>query len=240
MGSTNGSTLDTTLAVFDGTNPPGTPLTASEVAEELDCSRRTAYDRLMQLSDRGTLETKKVGARGRVWWRPGGTTGAETRDRAARTQSPSLVKTVLDDVGVGVFVLDADFDVTWANATVERYFGLEDVDVVGRSKRDLIDAELRDVVADDETFATTLFESYERNEIARSFECRVTPGDGRQERWLEHNSKPIESGALAGGRVEVYYDVTERRRTGDVLHQRERELRRERDLVEQILESSPV
>ncbi|WP_327053881.1 PAS domain S-box protein [Halomicrococcus gelatinilyticus] len=235
MGSTNGSTLDATLAAFHETDPPGTPLTASEVAEELDCSRRAAYDRLMQLSDRGTLETKKVGARGRIWWRPVATADSDV----SQSQAMSLVTNVIEDVEVGAFVLDADFDVVWANDTVERYFGLEDVDIVGRSKHELIDEHIRDVVADAETFTETVFESYEENASSRSFECHVTPED-RRERWLEHRSRPIETGRYAGGRVELYYDVTERRRTSDVLNERERELRRERDLVEQILESSPV
>ena len=48
----------------------GEPLTTSEVAAALDCSRRTAYNRLDRLADRGHVATKKVGARGRVWWRP--------------------------------------------------------------------------------------------------------------------------------------------------------------------------
>lgn len=61
--------LDATLAVFDGADAPETPRTASEVADALDCTRRTAYNRLERLAERGDLRTKKVGARGRVWWR---------------------------------------------------------------------------------------------------------------------------------------------------------------------------
>lgn len=50
--------------------PPGTPLTTAEVATKFDCTDRTIYNRLDTLVDTGPLETKKVGARGRVWWRP--------------------------------------------------------------------------------------------------------------------------------------------------------------------------
>jgi GAF domain-containing protein len=49
---------------------PGIPFTASEVAARVDCVRRTAHKKLTRLADTGRLETKKVGARGRVWWRP--------------------------------------------------------------------------------------------------------------------------------------------------------------------------
>jgi len=58
------------LAVFEAQDRPRTPLTAPEVADALGCARRTAYEKLVELTDRGALATKKVGARGRVWWRP--------------------------------------------------------------------------------------------------------------------------------------------------------------------------
>lgn len=46
------------------------PLTASEVAEELGVVRRTAYNKLEALADRGDLKKKKVGGRAVVYWRP--------------------------------------------------------------------------------------------------------------------------------------------------------------------------
>ncbi|ADB62915.1 putative PAS/PAC sensor protein (plasmid) [Haloterrigena turkmenica DSM 5511] len=60
----------TVQAVFDQLGPPGTPFTTPEIAAEFDCSDRTIYNRLDALVDEGVIETKKVGARGRVWWRP--------------------------------------------------------------------------------------------------------------------------------------------------------------------------
>jgi PAS domain S-box-containing protein len=63
-------TTGETLAVFESAADRGEPLTASEVAAQLDCARRTAYNKLRRLSDDGALRTKKVGARGRVFWLP--------------------------------------------------------------------------------------------------------------------------------------------------------------------------
>ncbi|MDL5360818.1 GAF domain-containing protein [Halalkalicoccus sp. NIPERK01] len=60
----------TVLEGVDQLAPPGTPLTTPEVAAEFDCTDRTVYNRLDALVEDGVLETKKVGARGRVWWRP--------------------------------------------------------------------------------------------------------------------------------------------------------------------------
>ncbi|WP_435348401.1 PAS domain S-box protein [Haloarchaeobius sp. HRN-SO-5] len=61
--------LRETLGVFESVRP-GTPLTTSEVTEDLDVGRRSTYSRLERLADHGYIESKEVGARGRVWWRP--------------------------------------------------------------------------------------------------------------------------------------------------------------------------
>lgn len=59
------------LGVFNDRTDPDEPLTANEVAEALECDRKTAYNKLQSLADSGDLGTKKVGARGRVYWKPG-------------------------------------------------------------------------------------------------------------------------------------------------------------------------
>ncbi|MFB6195522.1 MAG: ArsR family transcriptional regulator [Haloplanus sp.] len=58
------------LDVFDDRDDRARPLTANDVMAALDCSRRTAHNKLSVLVDRGRLETRKVGARSRVWWVP--------------------------------------------------------------------------------------------------------------------------------------------------------------------------
>jgi hypothetical protein len=58
------------LALFQNREDQFEPLTAREVADTLDCDRKTAYNKLTALTDRepSALETKKIGARARVWW----------------------------------------------------------------------------------------------------------------------------------------------------------------------------
>lgn len=58
------------IEVFRGRADYAEPLTASEIAEELDCSRRTALNRLHDLQDGTDVTSKKVGGRSRVWWIP--------------------------------------------------------------------------------------------------------------------------------------------------------------------------
>lgn len=58
------------LEAFEEREDLGRPLTAADVMDALDCSRRTAHNKLNALVDDGLLETRKIGARGRVWWIP--------------------------------------------------------------------------------------------------------------------------------------------------------------------------
>jgi predicted ArsR family transcriptional regulator len=63
-------TPEDVLDVFAARDDPTEPLTAPEVADELDCSRRLALDKLTGLDERGDVRSKKVGGRSRVWWVP--------------------------------------------------------------------------------------------------------------------------------------------------------------------------
>jgi len=230
MGNSEASdSLRETLGVFDS-GEPGEPLTTSEVSALLDVSQRGTYERLDRLADRNELETKKVGANGRVWWRPVERTHeASSRDpvagRRARDSDPSRsveagtadevipARDVFEDVAVGVFLLDSDFEVVWVNRAAERYFGLGRERVVGRDKRTLVEDRVAPTVEDPAAFTEKVLDTYDDTAHTEQFECHVTAGESRQERWLEHRSRPIESGAYAGGRVELYYDVTDRKRS---------------------------
>jgi MarR-like DNA-binding transcriptional regulator SgrR of sgrS sRNA len=63
-------TLSAVTGVFESREDYAEPLTASEVAETLGCSRRTALNKLHQLEAETALTSKKVGGRSRVWWIP--------------------------------------------------------------------------------------------------------------------------------------------------------------------------
>lgn len=58
------------IEVFKEREDYAEPLTASEVAELLGCSRRTALNKLHDLQESTDLTSKKVGGRSRVWWIP--------------------------------------------------------------------------------------------------------------------------------------------------------------------------
>jgi len=65
------TTSEAVLEIYSQLEDPCMPLTAQEVADELDCSRRTALRRLKDLEEENKIRSKKVGGRSRVWWRSG-------------------------------------------------------------------------------------------------------------------------------------------------------------------------
>ena len=64
------TTAEDVLDVFDARDDRAEPLTAPELAEDLNCSRRTALNKLHDLEDDGRVSSKKVGGRSKVWWVP--------------------------------------------------------------------------------------------------------------------------------------------------------------------------
>ena len=105
--------LRETLGAFD----EGSPMTTAEVADQFDIGRRSTYERLSRLVDKGALKTKKVGANGRVWWRSTPVPIAESTIRSGQcldenaTQFELLVDAVEE---YAIFMLDPAGQVqTW-------------------------------------------------------------------------------------------------------------------------------
>jgi PAS domain S-box-containing protein len=143
------------------------------------------------------------------------------------------ITSVLDEANIGVFVLDDEFDIAWVDETIERYFGLDRDDLIGRDKRQAVHELVADTVDDPDSFAETVLATYDDNSYIEEFECRITASNDREERWLKHRSKPIESGKYAGGRIELYYDITDRKRSEDARRETEARFRSLVDAVEE-------
>ena len=124
----------------------------------------------------------------------------------------SLINDALDTSRVGLFILDADFKIVWINQAMERYFGLQRDQVIGKDKRLLIRERINTIFEDSEGFSERVLSAYANNTYIENFECHVLPGERRGEYWLQHWSQPIQSGLYAGGRIEHYYDISKRKR----------------------------
>jgi PAS domain S-box-containing protein len=133
---------------------------------------------------------------------------AAIRDSEGRYRS--LIDDVLDNSSAGVCIVGPDRKVVWVNRSFTAFFGLDAKRTAGADAPELA-ARLAGLVEDPDGFRERLVAAYAENARAEVFECRVLPGDGRWERWLEHRSQPIASGLYAGGRIEQYTDVTERK-----------------------------
>jgi DNA-binding transcriptional ArsR family regulator len=81
------------LSVFESREDRARPVTAGDVVEALDCSRRTAHNKLGELTDQGLIRTRKVGARSRVWWVPIEDAAPET---LGSTRRPSVTDAAHD------------------------------------------------------------------------------------------------------------------------------------------------
>jgi len=218
-----GEKLRRTLDAVERVGAPGEPVTASELATVMGCTRRTAYDRLQRLADEGELETKKIGARGRVWWRPRRSTGDDSDAAGVAREGRGLtdqgdqqqrlqhqrdeLRRELDDVFERIddafYALDGELRFTYVNEQAE--------ELLERGSDDLLGARLTDAfpgteLADQyrtclETQEPTSFETYSE----------------RLSFWLEANVYPSESG------LSVYFrDITEQKRREQELEQYER------------------
>ncbi|OVE84169.1 PAS domain-containing sensor histidine kinase [Natronolimnobius baerhuensis] len=143
------------------------------------------------------------------------------------------LQSVIDEADVGVFVLDESFDVVWIDKSIETYFGVNRDDVIGRDKRTLIQNTIASRLEDPATFTETVFATYDSNTGPEQFECHVRPGPDREDRWIEHRSKPIKSGPYDGGRIELYYDVTSRKQAENARVESEKQFRSLVDAVEE-------
>lgn len=104
-------TLDDVLEVFEERTDRARPLTANDVMSALDCSRRTAHDKLEALVDDGVLETRKIGSRGRVWWIPmdgSGRSGPTAQETGALDRPSSVERRIreMELPGSGPRLLD--------------------------------------------------------------------------------------------------------------------------------------
>jgi len=151
-------------------------------------------------------------------------TKAEEALRRSEERYHTLID-IVDTSDIGIFILDENFTVVWMNQALEEFFGLCRDDVIGMNKKELIQKKIKYIFENPEEFATRVLATYEDNTYIENFECHVLAGEGRKERWLEYWSKPIRFGIYAGGRIEQYHDITQRKKMEEALKESEKKYR---------------
>lgn len=228
--------LRETLDVFD-TVGPGTPLTTSEVQDQLDVGRRSTYERLDRLAAAGYVETKAVGSKGRVWWVPvteRHEDDSSSGDSAKQVETSDLgrpevvsclielhgshqsevepYQRILETIEDGVYVVDSSGRISLVNDAFCEMLGYSRAELVGMDARTLVDQE---TVEHARQYWEQLYDG--PREFVR-FEADVNPADGSTFRaegvfsLLERQDGSLE-------RVGVVRDVTERQRRERALEQ---------------------
>lgn len=211
--------LRETLSLFE---TAGRPLTTPEVADQLPIGRRSSYERLERLAERGRLETKTVGANGRVWWRPslddGRHSGDESTQPTAQTdgskahpgQSPVPFKALFERSPDMIDVLDPTGRLREVNQRLCTELGYTETDLLGEGiwefDRTISKTEVSDLLS-----GVSISE-------CRTFEARYLRADGSTfpvEVNLTRLDTPGENRYLAISR-----DITERKRNKAALHDR--------------------
>jgi len=146
-----------------------------------------------------------------------------TKQKQIDEKSQSFTNDILDASSIGIILLDSDFKVVWINHAIEDYFGLQREKVIGKDKKKLIKKNIRQIFENPHEFTQKIFSTYDTNTYIENFECHVLPKGKRKERWLEHFSQPITSGLYIGGRIEHYFDISNRKRTESILLQSQQE-----------------
>jgi diguanylate cyclase (GGDEF)-like protein/PAS domain S-box-containing protein len=145
------------------------------------------------------------------------------RDRTEFREMEKLERnyeTMLED-GIGslehiIFILDKDFRVKWASASISKYFGLDKALIVGEDMRELFKKKMSLFIDQEEAFLKNLLVAYETNTSMVNFECTVASPD-KENFVLEHWSYPISHGDLSGGRIEIFRDITAKKKAEETL-----------------------
>ncbi|MFC7098604.1 bacterio-opsin activator domain-containing protein [Halobaculum marinum] len=214
-------------AVFERA-APGEPLTSTEVATELDCARTTAYKKLQRLAADGDLETKKVGARGRVWWLPVDAAEPTQRDSDVALDDAPEYEAVVASERKYRAVFERAFDAILIADDEGRYVDVNPAacDLFGLPREELLGTRATDYAEEGYDVASA-WQDFQQSDLDRGLFPLVRP-DGER-RLLEFAATPD---ILPGLHLSVLRDVTERREVRSELErERARRARYQRSLT---------
>jgi PAS domain S-box-containing protein len=191
----------------------GTPVTTSELAEELDQPTHAIRDELTSLAEDGRLQTKAVGDEGRVWWRP---VEPEQRGSDQSPEGRAQVRShpVFDSELVGVVVWDEETEISDANDAFLEMTGLDYEEALGTSWQAL---------TPEEFYAASEAHISEVDGTGSGvpYEKQYYHADGSRW-WGLFESRQLND----GGKVEFVVDVTERKQYEQTLERQNEQLER--------------
>ncbi|MEI6633423.1 MAG: PAS domain S-box protein [Chlamydiota bacterium] len=162
-----------------------------------------------------------------------GILGGAIERRRSEERLRSILECGIDSLDTGIFILDRKFRVVWVNRTMEKFFGISRARVIGGDQRQFVRGPLRALIGGHAAFARRVMDGYRGAGGGRPLRCEVTAARGRPRRVLQYRCTPISRGALAGGRIEHFKDITDVERANAALKISEAKYR---DLVERMNE----
>ncbi|OIO36714.1 MAG: hypothetical protein AUJ74_01315 [Candidatus Omnitrophica bacterium CG1_02_44_16] len=129
----------------------------------------------------------------------------------------SMLEDGINTLDYVIIILDRGFLVKWASTSVAQYFGLDKTAIIGEDMREILKSKVKPLIQHDESFLKNIFSAYETNTCVESFECELVPLGGGENLFLEHWSYPVIQGDLKGGRIEIFRDITARKKSEEML-----------------------
>jgi len=137
----------------------------------------------------------------------------------------SLVEGLLGASPSAMVLLDADDRVAWLNDAMAALVGARREDVLGEAAPRFLRQRLAPLSDAPERLCGAVERARSAPAGVQSLEFRRAPdpGDPEGARWLEYTTRVLESGPLAGGRIEFCFDRTPRKRVESDLAARARQ-----------------
>ncbi len=131
----------------------------------------------------------------------------ENKVREAQARYRYLIEDAIDTLDTGVLLLDRDKKVIWANKTLENFFSLDRDEMIGNEvKRAIVSA--KPMFCTPENFEKAVHGSQE----PFIFNIKCGANGTSTERILEYRSLPVSTDRYRGGRIDHYFDITEKKR----------------------------
>ncbi len=134
---------------------------------------------------------------------------AEETVQKSEGKVQSITQDVLESSPLGISILDQDLNIVWINRSYETFFRIHREEVLGKNAGTFLLEHSMKLFENPLLFYRKILDSYNNNTYIEKFECHLTKEANSEDQWLEHWSKPIETGLYAGGRIEFYSDITE-------------------------------
>jgi len=218
--------LRKTLAIFSEKGARE-PMTTNEVAARFEISRRSVFDRLQQLVEKEFLETKKVGASGRIWWQSAGkaavtSDGDESTETESVTEEFNMLIEAVDEYAA--CLLDREGRVASWNIGAKRLTTYSEEEILGSYISEFYTEEDREADLPNQHLSEARTEGTTENKGWR------VRRDGS--RFLAHVklTERVETDGTHAGYTMVIQDLTERQRY-------EKQLQEEKAFTESLLDN---